>query len=432
MLSLISLPVNFCSVPMASRRSNDKTPATTNPIVKKEPVSSLDIVNRFTPLGTIPKPNYSSVLASQYDPYALATVHQPVKTIYPNASNTSQYVRKQYIQNLFSVEPNRASITNPFRLATSYFPPNFHWIPEHSQKTVQYYSEMLRHENSIVIKAITDKANNNRIIYHSAYIKNIISEEMWGPNPAATRRLPNFSIPYSYHDYVTAWFRFMLHQNENMSHSWFINFDKEFDSELPLWFIRWWTQFGSIVEIFPVPLKDSFQNFTLRFRTDDHGAKFTPLLHFTKKYKVPWILKWQYVKDGDVLTRCCYVKWWDKFAHTQSIISNVARDFPSPSVSPLRITTPMQKAVVDAHASSSAKSVKPPAKTKKKSSPLDAIRKDPDALYALLTKMVKEDEAADSDDERSSQASVSKDPYYPYNQEWFGHDDEDADDLAKD
>ena len=53
-------------------------------------------------------------------------------------------------------------------------------------------------------------------------------------------------------------------------------------------------------------------------------------------------------------------------------------------------------------------------------------------LYALLTKMIKEDEAADSDDERSSQASVTKDPYYPYNQEWFGHDEDDADDLAKD
>ena len=58
MLSLISLPVNFCSVTMAIRQSKDKTPATANPIVKKEPVSSLDIVNRFTPLDTIPKPNY--------------------------------------------------------------------------------------------------------------------------------------------------------------------------------------------------------------------------------------------------------------------------------------------------------------------------------------------------------------------------------------
>ena len=392
----------------------------------------MDIVNRFTPLGTIPKPNYSSVLASPDDPYALVTVNQPVKTVYPNASNASQYVKKQSIQNLFSIEPNMASITNPFRLATSYFPPQFHWIPEHCRKTVQYYSDILRHENSITIKAINDKANSDKIIYHNVYLNHIIFEEMWGPNPAVTRRLPKSPIPYSYHDYITAWFRFMLHQNENMSHSWFVNFDKDFDSEFPLWFIRWWSQFGSTVEIFPAPLKDSFQNFTLRFRIDAHGAKFTPLLHFIKKYKVPWILKWQYAKEGDVLARCWYVKWWDKFSHTQSFINNVTRDFPSPSASPIRITTPVQKAVADALASSSTKNVKPPVKSKKKGSPLDAINKNPDALYALHTKMIKEDEAADSEDEQSFQASVTKDPYYPYNQEWFGHDEQDADDLAKD
>ena len=72
-----------------------------------------------------------------------------------------------------------------------------------------------------------------------------------------------------------------------MSHSWFVNFDKDFDSEFPLWFIRRWSQFGSTVEIFLAQLKDSFQNFTLRFRIDAHGVKFTSLLHFTKKYKVP-------------------------------------------------------------------------------------------------------------------------------------------------
>ena len=97
----------------------------------------------------------------------------------------------------------------------------------------------------------------------------------------------------------------------------------------------------------------------------------------------------------------------------------------------------MQKAVADAVASSSTKNVKPPVKSKKKGSPFDAIRKDPDALYASLTKMIKEDEAANSEDDRSSQASVKKDPYYPfpqnysYPQDWFGHDEEDADDLAK-
>ena len=76
--TLISLPVNFCSGIMASRRSKDKTPATDNQIVKKELASLLNIVIRFTTLGTIPKPNYSSILASTYDPYALTNVHQSV------------------------------------------------------------------------------------------------------------------------------------------------------------------------------------------------------------------------------------------------------------------------------------------------------------------------------------------------------------------
>ena len=126
MPSLISLPVNFCIVIMASRRSRDNMPDSINQIVKNEPASPLNTVNRFTTLGTIPKPNYSSVLASTYDPYALTNVHQPVQTVFPRNPNASQYVKKRYVQNLFSVEPNRASITNPFRLATSYFPPLFH------------------------------------------------------------------------------------------------------------------------------------------------------------------------------------------------------------------------------------------------------------------------------------------------------------------
>ena len=163
--SLISLPMNFCSV-------------TDNPIVKKEPVSPLEIVNCFTPLGTIPKPNYSSVLASSYDPYALTLVNQPAKTIFPKTSYTSQYVKKQSFQNLFSIESNKASITGPFRLATSYFPPKFHWIPEHCEKDVQYYSDILLHEKSITIKAIPDKTNTTKIIYHNVFLNHIISEEM--------------------------------------------------------------------------------------------------------------------------------------------------------------------------------------------------------------------------------------------------------------
>ena len=86
---------------------------------------------------------------------------------------------------------------------------------------------------------------------------------------------------------------------------------------------------------------------------------------------------------------------------------------------------------IDAHASSSTKNVASSTKSKKKSSPLDAIRNDPVALYALLSKMVKDDEAPNSDDEKTSQVSVSKDPYYqiyPYPQDWFAHDEENPED----
>ena len=115
---------------------------------------------------------------------------------------------------------------------------------------------------------------------------------------------------------------------------------------------------------------NSLTYFKSMSRIDPYDAKFPPLLHFIKKYKVPWILKWQYVKEGDTLTRCWYVKWWDKFPHTQSIINNVTRDFSSPNASPtLRITTPVQKAeLADAPASLSAKTGKAPIKPKKKGS----------------------------------------------------------------
>ena len=87
MPSLISLLVNFYNVMRESRRLRDMTLGTNNQIVKNEPVSPLNTINRFTTLGTIPKPNYSFVLASTYDPYALTNVHQPIQIVFPRNPN---------------------------------------------------------------------------------------------------------------------------------------------------------------------------------------------------------------------------------------------------------------------------------------------------------------------------------------------------------
>ena len=81
---------------MANRRSKDKQPATNvgKQLVKHEPASPVEAASCFTILGTIPKPNYSTVLASSYDPYAVATATHPIQTTLLRNTNASSYVKK--------------------------------------------------------------------------------------------------------------------------------------------------------------------------------------------------------------------------------------------------------------------------------------------------------------------------------------------------
>ena len=127
---------------MANRRSKDKQPATNvgKQLVKHETASPVAVASCFTILGTILKPNYSIVLASSYDPYAVAIATHPIQTTLLRNPNASSYVKKQYCQNLFSIEPNKAMIANPLKFAQDYFPLNFHWILENTSKDLKYYS----------------------------------------------------------------------------------------------------------------------------------------------------------------------------------------------------------------------------------------------------------------------------------------------------
>jgi hypothetical protein len=112
-------------------------------------------------------------------------------------------------------------------------------------------------------------------------------------------------------------------------HSWLINFDKDFRGVLPLWFSRWWMHFGLILEISPLKLIDAFNSFKTYFKIDDYGSKFAPILHFVRKFKITWILKWQYVIMDDKVERHWYVKWWDKYPQVETIVNNV-KEFVTP------------------------------------------------------------------------------------------------------
>jgi hypothetical protein len=158
-----------------------------------------------------------------------------------------------------------------------------------------------------------------------------------------THLLPKFlsnKSPYNYYDYIDAWSKFFLYQIPSSDHSWFVMFDKGNSIRfLPLWFSRWWMHFGLIPDILPLQLVESFSLFRNHAKTDAYGSKFASILHFSKKYNVPWILKWQYVIVGDKLERHWYIKWWDKFQF-DDIVENVKEfcripktlDLPKPTI----------------------------------------------------------------------------------------------------
>jgi len=56
-------------------------------------------------------------------------------------------------------------------------------------------------------------------------------------------------------------------------------------------------------------------------------------MHFAIKFQISWILKWNYVKDGDIIDRHWFVKWWGKFPQTDAIIQTVYKDFAKKSPS---------------------------------------------------------------------------------------------------
>ena len=144
------------------------------------------------------------------------------------------------------------------------------------------------------------------------------------------------------------------------------------------------------------------------------------MLHFVKRHKIPWILKWQYEKEGDVFSRHWYVKWWGKFPHTQSIIATISREFSS--------TTAQSPVIADAPSSSSTKDAKPSAKIK--SIPIDDLRKNPNALFALL-KWAEETTDSQGDSKASFEESVTHNPYFSYDQELFRHDEDNTPDLEE-
>jgi hypothetical protein len=230
--------VNFCSATMARKKDKEKTyskalvlkPKYT--IAASPAISSIALTNRFLAFSPGPPISYFSTLASAYDPFVDSS--QKPKAPFIKYDKPSAYVVVPYFQHLFSIEINRAHIKFSSQLVLSYFPPNFHWIPEHLTKNLSFYTNILIQTKSIHFKPIFCKTEPSKLLFHNVYFDKIISEKDWDDHPSSPRVLDGFDVTYCYYDYIEAWFKFMLFQTPKFDHSWFINFDKDFGGNLPI------------------------------------------------------------------------------------------------------------------------------------------------------------------------------------------------------
>ena len=105
----------------------------------------------------------------------------------------------------------------------------------------------------------------NRIGYSKVVIKQILTPSQWEAQTWITR---NFSITfepqfYNYHDYMEAWNRFLLFQNNIFRHTWFFRFDmyRKKDMMIPRWFIDWWNSYSLKAMILHPDLLKTYETF---------------------------------------------------------------------------------------------------------------------------------------------------------------------------
>ena len=217
-------PPSKALVPSSSKPNQLIVPP---PLESIKPSSSIDIINRYHTLGTIHRPDYSSALAN--DPFAssqsVSVTPLPINQVRPSRTEYT----KSHVTNLFYKEPSHPRSQTINEIAQFHFGSGCHFISSPPEKNLSYYKDILLNHHSILIKPIQDRVYAYKILYHSLYIHNIVSLAEWG-NPNLLRDLPGHSIQYNYHDYIDAWFKLFLYQNESFSHSWFISFDQKFKS----------------------------------------------------------------------------------------------------------------------------------------------------------------------------------------------------------
>jgi hypothetical protein len=249
--------------------SSNKVPPNKLPEIKPELVTPSQLVrydpHQISPANSPNKPSsfrmvslgkpaqstsFAKALSESYDPFNKKIVPTilaaPVKH-----RNNKKVVSPLHLVYVFI----HRGIDNPLHLIGAYFPPyptdgiQQHFCPSVPYKTLHYYQNILQQEGSIEIKSIFDKIGNKGLLFHKIEIIKFSHMRQWS-NPWKTKPLKGHPEGYSYYDYIDAWYKILLYQFDDMSHSWFIQFHKDYqfvkqECQPPMWFLKWWSKHGS-------------------------------------------------------------------------------------------------------------------------------------------------------------------------------------------
>ncbi|KAG5610503.1 hypothetical protein H5410_021784 [Solanum commersonii] len=98
--------------------------------------------------------------------------------------------------------------------------------------------------------------SENTYNFYKMIIKQIISVEDWGISTMKERQisLNKVSMNFTYWDYIHAFDKVLIYNNERHKHTWFIKvYAKIFAEPIPNWFLNWWSYHGPTTKILPDP-----------------------------------------------------------------------------------------------------------------------------------------------------------------------------------
>lgn len=121
------------------------------------------------------------------DPFASSQPQRSSQSLHKKEKTF--YIKKTFSSYLFYIEPHMAHIKDPLALAMNFMPPNWHFIPKESPKSIKFYSNILKQEQSALVENIRDKKDPSLVLYHKLIIKRFIRCKEWEQHPSILRTL---------------------------------------------------------------------------------------------------------------------------------------------------------------------------------------------------------------------------------------------------